>query len=131
MNEEKESDTGKFSIEICEEKNFCKITLRGKIDFKSTSAFMSEVSENPRVKPYFNVLIDLIEVDYYPTYNEMMRLKDKLITLKHHFLNKLALITLEKNHILAELITVFSQLKGLNMKAFTDIKYAQAWLNEK
>ncbi|MCG6185933.1 hypothetical protein [Maribellus maritimus] len=121
-------DTSNFEFKCNVKDSLCLARCVGVTDYYNlTEAFQSLIN-SPEIKSHFKLIIDLIEMDYHPSYDELMGIVDTLKLLKETFNEKVALVTRQNLNIIAKLITIYCELAGMKMKAFINIDDAKKWV---
>lgn len=116
-------------VEMDSQNELINIKIIGRIDFYDAIQLIEDLINNPDFEHHFRIFVDLREMDYYPTYDELLGVSSKLKNVKELLKNKIAILT-QKGPIFSviELIAVISSLTGMKMMAFKDIDIAEAWL---
>ena len=117
-----------FDFELVEKDLLCKVIATGEIDFFESVSAMKYVANHPDFKPNYKVLVDLTEMNYHPSYDDLLGIVDSLKLMKDAFRNKIALVTQKKMSIVAKLVTIYCELAGMKMKSFTNFDDAYSWI---
>ncbi|QGY45311.1 hypothetical protein GM418_17010 [Maribellus comscasis] len=121
-------DTPSFEFKCNVEDSICIARCVGVTDYYNLTEAIQSLINNPEIKSHFKLIINLIEMDYHPSYDELMGIVDTLKLLKETFKEKVALITRQNLNIIAKLITIYCELAGMKMKAFTSTDDAKKWV---
>lgn len=117
-----------FSFTIDDEKKIFTIIGNENISLNTIiEAFSSakQISEKTR---NYKIMADLRTVNFHPTFDEILTIKNRITTEKDSLNSKIALVTGQKISILAQLVSAFSNAISIKMKAFMEISDAENWL---
>ena len=119
-----------FEYEFHADSSICIVKAIGEIDFEESTNAMKYVASHPEFDIGFKIIVDLTEMNYHPSYEDLLGIVDTLKLLKESFTNKMALITKPKMSIVAKLVSVYCELAGMKMKSFISIEEANLWISE-
>lgn len=120
---------GKYIYFIDPEKKICKVEFSGIIISEQLADSMNKVFSDPAFSNDTMILIDGRGTSLNLNYNEVMYIRDTLLSKvkKHHA--KIAVITTEKIAPVVQLISVFIEISGIKIKSFISIEKAVKWLD--
>ena len=104
-----------FLLEIDESHQIVIIKGTGNVDYEKTLEIIDEVMETLNDHPDYTVLAQMESVSYHPTFNEIMSIKNKITGLKSRLKNKIAVVTIGRLTIIADMICAFSNLSSIKM----------------
>lgn len=130
MKQGTDSTDGLFTYEIKVNEKLCHVVASGNITFQSTLEALHTLANAPGFKKDFNVLADLRQINYHPTYNEVLGLQQHLVSMKDNFQNKIAMVTTNFFWVIGELVSNLSRPCGINILAFNDIEKARQWISQ-
>ncbi len=130
VKEESKDKEGIFTFEINKAEKVCLVVGKGCISFDSSVKAMHTLADDPGFRPDYNIIVDLRDISYHPTYKEVLDIKNNLVFMKTSFTKKVAIVTTGFRMVLAELVSRFSQLKGMTVSAFSDMGAALEWVKE-
>ena len=126
MTLEKKSDN--FGYQFNLKDSLCIVTGKGEIYYKQSTDAMKYVAGHPDFSPDCRIIVDLTEMNYHPSYDELLGMVDTLKLLRKNFKNKIGLVTDHKMSIVAKLVTIYCQLAGIEMKSFVCVNEAGSWV---
>lgn len=125
----KETDSNSnYKHFIYPEQKFCYVSINGKANFEQSIQAMRDVAFDPLFKVDYSIIVDLREINFHPKYDELMGIKETLIELRDSFQGRIVLIPSPVIAVVVQLISVFADLGGLNIKTYSDINKAFVWL---
>ena len=130
MKEQADHRDGTFTFEINKAEKLCIVVGKGRISFDSSVQSMHTLADDPAFDPDYNIIVDLRDISYHPTYKEVLDIKNNLVFMKASFRKKIAIVTTGFRMALAELVSRFSQLNGMTVSAFNNIDAAREWMAE-
>ncbi|MGQ8338682.1 hypothetical protein ACUNWD_19145 [Sunxiuqinia sp. A32] len=116
---------GSYSHNFIHEKNICQVTGQGNVNSEMTTMEMNDIVMDPQFSNSMQLIVDLRKINFHPTYNEIIHIKDHLNFLKQYFKNEIAVVASESFYYIAFLICEMSSIK---LKAFKDCEKAKEWL---
>lgn len=122
---------GRYSYYLDFDKNICVMTGFGNVDFSVTKKAMSAVKKDASFGHNMQILVDLRNITFYPTYDELISLKDHLVFLKENHNSSIALVISDELYYIGLLITKLTQAVGLSMCVFKKMEKAESWLCSK
>lgn len=126
---ENEVITDAYTIEVDRQNKLCIVTGNEEVNFEKTMEVF-ELAENiPELYSDFSVIADMRSVNYHPTFEEIMTIKNRIVLEKDALQGKVALLTAGRITILADLICAFSRAAGINMKSFRNMENARKWIH--
>ncbi|RKD87877.1 hypothetical protein [Mangrovibacterium diazotrophicum] len=118
----------RYSID-CKE-HLCYVYVGGRIDYHITVSLIKAVAEHPDFTPDMCILLDLTELNYHPTYQELMAIRDHLKLMKDRFRSRIAVHVPHDLHDLILMMSMFCKKFGLNMRPFRNREDLQEWFSE-
>ena len=124
-------ETLSFEFEFEVENSTCKVVCTGDIDYKQAIAAINYVVNHHDFNPEHKIIVDLFQMNYHPSYEELLGIVEEFKLHKEKVKGKIALLTKQKMSIVAKLIAIYCELAGMKMKSFVEPEEAVLWLLEK
>ena len=118
-----------YNIEISAENSLVTVIAKGVYKLQEIKDLIHKVIKDPEYKPEYNSIIDIRDVKYTLTVSEIFSISDFVVSFKHYFKGKTAIIA--KGEILInmfKLSTMFISKFGLKTNIFVDFEQANIWL---
>ncbi|MFC0876187.1 hypothetical protein ACE01N_06315 [Saccharicrinis sp. FJH2] len=112
------------------EENICNIKAVGNISISESLEALNKVMNHPEFHENLRFNVDLTEIRFNPSYNEIESIKNRLIKQKERLKNKIALVSVGSVSILVYLIAQYAKHNGLIIKSFTTFEKANDWIND-
>ena len=120
-----------YNLIISEEKKLVSVSPEGNYNLKEIRDLINIVVNDPHYSPDFGFLVDMTKLSYIPVISEIYSISDFIISIKHSFLGKTAMITgHEVLYNLFKLSAMFVSKQGLRSRIFRNYEDALLWLNE-
>lgn len=87
------------------------------------------LANEPGFSPDFRILVDLRDMDYAPSNEDIQIIAENLGRMKDSYCNRIAVVVAGDLHFgLFRMASTYADLKGVDMKIFRDPEEARAWL---
>ncbi|MCK5153430.1 MAG: hypothetical protein KAQ93_03655 [Spirochaetales bacterium] len=120
-----------YSIDISTTNHLVMVTAKGIYKLNEIKDLIHTVIKDPEYKPEYNSIIDIRDVKYTLTVSEIFSISDFILSFKHYFKGKTAIIA--KGEILInmfKLSTMFISKHGLQTNIFLNYEEAIKWLED-
>ncbi len=120
-----------FEFDISESESLVSIRVEGTGDFQKGVESVLAIANDARFKNGFNVLVDLCNLNYHPSLEELRTFADVLISLKDRCTGKTALVVSNFFHYgFGKVLSGFLELAGIKMQVFRDTLEAIQWFKD-
>ncbi len=119
-----------FKISFSIEKDRCIAVGKGKVTLNQCLHAMNDIVNNELYSPKKKVFVDLTQINYHPSYDELNSIKDHILFLKKSFKNKIGITITPKLLPIALLFETLVRPQKINIKFFTSLEKAEKWLEE-
>ncbi|MFZ5941323.1 MAG: hypothetical protein ACOYXB_12200 [Bacteroidota bacterium] len=121
-------EEGSYSYYIDEDRRIVFVKAHGMISFSQTLKIMDQVSVDPAFKSTHRVLVDLSDMDFHPTFNEINGIRDNIIRLRDVYQDKMALVFTGLLKPLGDLVAEVANMAGMKIRSFYSVDRARKWL---
>ena len=117
-----------FSYTISQQEHMVRVVADGPIDLRSSVDAMHAVAADPDFNPDFHILVDLRRMEYSPSTDDLIGIRDTLFGLRYTFQGGVTLVVPPASLYLARLVCILTSAAGFKMTAVTDIGESEsAW----
>ncbi len=129
MRKTSSEEPGAYSHYIDHTEGVCYVKGKGSVNSQISQEAMDNVNNDPEFSSNMNVIVDLREIYYHPTYEELMAIKEHLRFLKENFKGKIALVSSDELYYVVHMICMFCNRFGLKMRCFKRRENAKIWIS--
>jgi hypothetical protein len=118
-----------FVHEISEDDATAFVTARNPLDIDSFRRSITDLAGEPGFQPHFKILVDLRNMDFTPSNEEVRIIADVIGRMKEAYRSKVAVVVSGDLHFgLFRVASTYAEIKGFSMTVFRDLDEARAWL---
>ena len=118
-----------FSYTINQSEKIARAVAEGTVNLESCIEIIKRLANDPEFKSEYNIFVDLRNMDYLPSNEELEEIIATLSTLKDVYKSKIALLVEGKIQMfIAKLACLLSKRSGFEIEPFAELEQAEKYL---
>jgi len=118
-----------YLVEIRPETRRAVVRGQGPADVAETVAWMRRLAEDPAFEPGFGMLVDVRELAYIASFDDLLVMRDVFEELRDAFRGPIAVVVPDMlRYGITRTISGLTALFGVRIEAFREEPEAEAWL---
>ena len=118
-----------YDVEIRPEQRRVIVRGRGPADVAETVAWMRRLATNPEFAPGFGMLVDVRELEYIASFEDLLAMRDTFDELRESFRGPIAVVVPDLlRYGITRTISGLTGMIGVRIEGFRDRAEAEAWL---